>query len=372
MTTGSVASGSRSDSLSRSVGSSSVHTIPTEGAKYIMNSQLMNNSFPAAAVQRSFISVAAAWVLLFMSAMVAGQTPSGPPKPGPEHQKLAALVGSWTTAGEVTENPFGPAEKWSGSFTWKWTPGNFAIIRHFDGRGSVTGENRGIEIISYDNSAKTYTWYGVDNQAWTGLLKANISGNTLTTIYEQQAKGRPYKIRGTLTGIGSDHTNWVSEYSEDGKVWKEYFHATDTRVNSDATANGQKVSSQSKDDVEQMLIQMERDWADAILKKDFLKIERILAEDFIFTGFDGNTQTRDQGIEGLKSGEWSPETMTYENVKVRVFGNTAVVTLLQNEKSKTKGKDSSGQYLFMDVFLKRDGRWQIVAEQAARLEQPKP
>jgi hypothetical protein len=40
-----------------------------------------------------------------------GQTTSTPPKPGPEHAKLAALLGNWTSEGQSTENPFGPAEK---------------------------------------------------------------------------------------------------------------------------------------------------------------------------------------------------------------------------------------------------------------------
>ena len=70
-------------------------------------------------------------VLLMLAAtcLVLGQgTPAQPPKPGPEHQKLAGLVGNWTTAGEVTENPFGPAEKWSGTITSEWFSGNFAVV----------------------------------------------------------------------------------------------------------------------------------------------------------------------------------------------------------------------------------------------------
>jgi hypothetical protein len=154
------------------------------------------------------------------------------PKPGPEHQKLTGLVGNWTTEGEVTENPFGPAEKWSGKITSKWFSGNFAVVRHVDEEFSVSGESHTLEVIAYDGTAKTYTWYAVDNQGWTGLAKASISGDVLTAVWEIQAKGKTYQNRGTLKGLGSDRLTWVQEYSEDGTVWKTYLHSTDTRVRS--------------------------------------------------------------------------------------------------------------------------------------------
>ena len=155
-----------------------------------------------------------------------------PPKPGPEHQKLAGFVGSWTTEGEITENPFGPAEKWSGKITSEWVLSNFAVVSHEDSRGSVSGENHMLFVFAYDGSAKTYTWYGVDNQGWTGLAKMSISGDVAIAVWEIQVKGKTYKSRGTLKGLGSDRLTWVQEYSEDGKMWKAYFHSTDTRVKS--------------------------------------------------------------------------------------------------------------------------------------------
>ena len=156
----------------------------------------------------------------------------GQTKPGPEHQKLAGLVGNWTTVGETTENPFGPAEKWSGKITCEWFSGQFAVVRHVEGEGTVSGEKQSLEVITYDSSAKTFTWYAIDNHGWTGLMKTAIIDNVLTVVLEFQIEGKTYKIRGTLKGLGSDKLTYVEEYSEDGKVWKAYFHSTDTRLKS--------------------------------------------------------------------------------------------------------------------------------------------
>jgi hypothetical protein len=166
---------------------------------------------------------------LTAESLVLGQQILPPSKPGPEHAKLAALMGNWTTAGQSTENPFGPAETWSGKISSEWFPGRFAIVRHVEGKGSVAGDVRSLDVITYDAPAKAYTWYGIDNLGTTALGKGQVTGDTLTVVWETAVKGKPYKIRGTLKGLGADRLTWVSEYSENGKVWKAYFRSTDTK-----------------------------------------------------------------------------------------------------------------------------------------------
>lgn len=170
---------------------------------------------------------------LAVPCMVRAQgTTTTPPKPGPEHQKLAGLVGSWTSEGEATANPLGPAEKWSAKIDSEWFPGKFAVVRHVAGKGSVSGASLAMDVIAYDATAKAYTWYGIDNMSWTGLAKAEISGDVLTVVWDVQAKGKTYQSKGTLKGLGSDRLTFVGEYSADGKTWTPFFHSTDTRVKS--------------------------------------------------------------------------------------------------------------------------------------------
>jgi hypothetical protein len=160
---------------------------------------------------------------------------SQPPKPGPEHQKLAALVGNWTKEGECTENPFGPAEKWSTKLKSEWFPGNFAVVRRLESKGSVTGESAGMEVVTFDGGAKAYTWYGIQSTGSTGFAKGSISKDVLSVTWPaivkgKTYKGKTYKIRGKLKGLGSDKLVWSMEFSEDGKTWKAACKATDTRV----------------------------------------------------------------------------------------------------------------------------------------------
>jgi len=55
-----------------------------------------------------------------------------------------------------------------------------------------------------------------------------------------------------------------------------------------------------------------------------------------------------------------------------VFGNTALVSGTEIEKSQYKGEDSSGEYIWTDVFVLRKGRWQAVSSQSTKLAKEGP
>src|SRR5215467_10137321 len=121
----------------------------------------------------------------------------------------------------------------------------------------------------------------------------------------------------------------------------------------------------------EMLSKMEQDWAEANLNGDLVFQDKIMADDYIAIMEDGTTNTKTQWIDFLRSGQFKAESLTVDGIKVRVFGDTAIVTYHQSEKSLFQGKDYSGQTLWTDVFLKRNGQWQIAAEHGSRINEPK-
>ena len=99
--------------------------------------------------------------------------------------------------------------------------------------------------------------------------------------------------------------------------------------------------------------------------------DRVVADDWIGTSWNGQTQTKAQIVEELKTGVYKAPSVNVDNIKVRVFGDVAIATLSQTEKSQYKGKDSSGRYLYTDVWVKRNGKWQVVASHGHKAEQAK-
>jgi ketosteroid isomerase-like protein len=123
----------------------------------------------------------------------------------------------------------------------------------------------------------------------------------------------------------------------------------------------------SRKDAEQELKQIENSWTDAQKSKNVEKLREILADDWVGLGWDGATSDKAQALAELKSASNSLDGIEMRTMTVRIFGNTAVVTGSDTEKSTEHGKDSSGKYLWTDVFVRQQGRWRAVASQSARL-----
>jgi uncharacterized protein (TIGR02246 family) len=147
--------------------------------------------------------------------------------------------------------------------------------------------------------------------------------------------------------------------------------ATGEKATSSTAVTAAAAAASPAENVEQALIKLEREWAEALVKADVAALDRVMADDWSMTNWDGRTQTKAQSIAEIKSGANKFEVVSVGDIKVRVFGDAAVVTLAQTEKSQERGKDSSGRYLFTDVWVKRDGRWQAVATHGTKSEQPK-
>ena len=122
----------------------------------------------------------------------------------------------------------------------------------------------------------------------------------------------------------------------------------------------------SPEAVEAEITQLENEWVTAITKKDVAALENLLAEDFNGTSPTGDTFPRSDAIEDLKSGAYVVESMSLDEISVNVYGDTAVVFTSQQEKSKYVGKDNSGHYHFTNVWVKRDGKWKVVASHGSR------
>jgi uncharacterized protein (TIGR02246 family) len=134
-----------------------------------------------------------------------------------------------------------------------------------------------------------------------------------------------------------------------------------------ALAQAEKTTNQGKS-VSESVKQLERDWADAMKAGDVDKLGQIIADDWMSIGPEGKTQTKQAFIAGFKSGKSKTESYDFGVMNVKVLGNVAVVQGSDTEKSTTEGADSSGKYVWMDVFVKRDGKWVAVRSQLAKIQ----
>jgi ketosteroid isomerase-like protein len=126
-------------------------------------------------------------------------------------------------------------------------------------------------------------------------------------------------------------------------------------------------ANQKGDSVEKAVTQMEEDLRIAITKGDAKAYERIVGDDYVFTNQDAEVRTKAQMVSAYESGSIKYESSKFDEIKVHAYGDTAVVTGRQTVKGQDNGKDLSGQFRYTRVYVKRQGRWQLVATQVTRI-----
>jgi len=134
---------------------------------------------------------------------------------------------------------------------------------------------------------------------------------------------------------------------------------------------GPAPASKSADaSVEQTLTKIEHDATAAILKRDFAAFGKFLADDAVITTPDGSMRTKAQVLAELKSGDLVLESSAISDLKVRAFGDAAVVTYITTDKGTYKKQDISGRFRWTDVFVRRGGNWLIVASHGTPIQTP--
>jgi ketosteroid isomerase-like protein len=112
---------------------------------------------------------------------------------------------------------------------------------------------------------------------------------------------------------------------------------------------------------EKELITLQNRWATARVAGDVAFLERLYAREFRITAMNGTIVERDADIAKFASGELKPDSITDEDLKVSVYGDVALVTGRENMRGSYQGRSAELSILFTNVFVWRDGRWQLVA-----------
>jgi hypothetical protein len=119
---------------------------------------------------------------------------------------------------------------------------------------------------------------------------------------------------------------------------------------------------------EKQIITLAHEWIDAVGQKDRLALERILAPDFVIAGWlpSGKLADREFYIEDcLKPVALEQATAEYEEWRFRFYENIAVVNCIFRCHALVAGNEWGGVFLFTDVWIQRDERWQVVSRHSS-------
>lgn len=128
-------------------------------------------------------------------------------------------------------------------------------------------------------------------------------------------------------------------------------------------ALGQKQSARrdQRRSVEQVIRQLDHERIQAQIHADRVALDRIYADDFIGIGPSGTVRTKPQVLADFTSHDLIFQTITTDDVRIRVYGNTVVETGRSTMVGQDKGRVVPRDNRFTRVWVRRQGRWRIVA-----------
>lgn len=108
-------------------------------------------------------------------------------------------------------------------------------------------------------------------------------------------------------------------------------------------------------------IQLEDQWTNALMKRDAVTFERLLAPKFVYTE-DASVMNRGEVIKSV-TGPDRVEWARNEGMRVHDFGDVHVITGVLHLRGRGKSGQFDRRYQFTDTWQRRNGRWQIIAAQ---------
>lgn len=185
-------------------------------------------------------------------------------------------------------------------------------------------------------------------------VKIKVSGNMAfvtgnwasTTIPPDNANAEPHKDTGRYTGV----------YEKRGGNWllvAEHFSEA---------PHDRKL-------MEQQVLKMGQEYVKMIKNQDATAIERILADEYLYTNEEGKVKNKAEDLASYKNNDAKFELFEISDQKVRVIGNSAAIeTGTVRFKGTGKGKPFDGSERYTTTWVWRGGRWQIAADHTSTVK----
>ena len=139
-----------------------------------------------------------------------------------------------------------------------------------------------------------------------------------------------------------------------------------------ALGQEQSASKDQRTSVEQAIKQMDNERIQAQIHADAAALDRIYADDFIGIGPSGTVRTKRQVLADFTSHNLKFQSITTDEVQVRVYDDTAVETGVSTMVGLDKGKAVPRDNRFTRVWVKQQGHWRLVANHYSLRVSQKP
>ena len=122
-----------------------------------------------------------------------------------------------------------------------------------------------------------------------------------------------------------------------------------------------------KSEIHKEIEALEQQWQQATVTNNIPEMGRLLADDYVGITSNGTVENKQQALAQRSAGTVRITRLDLTDTRVRVYGDTAVVTSVAQLEGTNGTSDISGQYRYTRVYNRRLGQWKIVSFEASRM-----
>jgi ketosteroid isomerase-like protein len=112
---------------------------------------------------------------------------------------------------------------------------------------------------------------------------------------------------------------------------------------------------------------LEMAWRQAVVDNNIPAMDHLLADDYVGITANGTIEDKTQAVAQRKAGTLRITTLNLDDLKIRLYGDIAVVTSIAELQGVNGQSDISGKYRYTRVYNRRLGEWKIVSFEASRI-----
>lgn len=110
----------------------------------------------------------------------------------------------------------------------------------------------------------------------------------------------------------------------------------------------------------------EQQWRQSWVASDYNTLESLHAEDYYAINNEGHFTTREQVLSDVKAGKFKYSSMAHKDMRIRIYGNSAVVTGITINNGYRGDRDVSGVFAYTRVYIKENNIWRAAMAQYTR------
>ncbi|HEY6252412.1 MAG TPA: nuclear transport factor 2 family protein [Candidatus Angelobacter sp.] len=225
-----------------------------------------------------------------------------------------------------------------------------------------TEGHKGQSFSIYDASRKVWHQSWVTNRGQLLIIEGQLhEGAMVLSGSDHTAQGQERLVRGNWKPVSSGVRESAVTSTDGGKTWSPWFDLLFRPA-----AKPQAGQNLSAAEEEKTIAALDTEYQSAVQKNDAATMDRLLADNFVLVTGTGKTYNKADLLDEARSGHLRYEHQEDSEQRVRIWGDTAIITARLRAKGTDNGKPFDYALWFSDTYIRTPAGWRYVFGQASR------